>query len=482
MARIDWSKAVDLARAVTNVRSEFPGDWHRDPWGWPELEYVVRTEPQLVVDRLASTGARQSALLDVPKENWGTRPAVVLDVLDRVAYQALVDQVSVSLIGDMSPNTFGWRLPAVDPKKGEYSHNGRQWEGYRDHLATLAGWNTVALKMDITSCFASIPIATAQERIESKCPSNAVTKRLCDLLDGFGNTPERSGLPQRSLASAVIANMILMPLDDVLEGYSGPLMRLFASKVEYRTFARWMDDIWLFGTDPARARRAQMDLQSEAQSMGLTLNTAKTQLLEGDDVVASALEIEHSAIDAGIADDDFKPLEALVDELLDQREQASRTSLKFVLGRMVEHDSRYRVQALLQTAERLPHGADGLADLFKVAFVQAGLQDWFLEYARSDWATHQWTVAQYAGMFPSGHKPKKALRDFYSESVRDANTSLPLLAVCAQRLAAWARRGAHHVPRRGQTCHKPTCAPGARSGRPVSSGDTGQGPVMASGR
>jgi hypothetical protein len=37
MPTIDWSKALDLVQAVGNVRTEFPGDWHQDPWGWPEL-------------------------------------------------------------------------------------------------------------------------------------------------------------------------------------------------------------------------------------------------------------------------------------------------------------------------------------------------------------------------------------------------------------------------------------------------------------
>ena len=36
MATIDWSKALDLVQADRNVRTEFRGDWHQDPWGWPE--------------------------------------------------------------------------------------------------------------------------------------------------------------------------------------------------------------------------------------------------------------------------------------------------------------------------------------------------------------------------------------------------------------------------------------------------------------
>src|ERR671918_1635821 len=158
MAKIDWAMALDLERAVGNLRTEMPGDWHQDPWGWPELGYLLKKEPSLAYQHCGARGAQQAALLDVPKENWGTRPAVILDIADRLVYQALVDKVSLDLIGDLSPNAFGWRLPAVAPKAGTYSHNNKQWDGYTGHFKRLGSWYTVALRTDLVSFFASIPI------------------------------------------------------------------------------------------------------------------------------------------------------------------------------------------------------------------------------------------------------------------------------------------------------------------------------------
>jgi hypothetical protein len=54
------------------------GDWYRDPWGWPELDWVVAARPQLALDRAGSAGVRRSVKLDVPKENFATRPAMVV--------------------------------------------------------------------------------------------------------------------------------------------------------------------------------------------------------------------------------------------------------------------------------------------------------------------------------------------------------------------------------------------------------------------
>ena len=458
MATIDWSKALDLVQADRNVRTEFRGDWHQDPWGWPELGFLVTKQPDLVYNNCSARGSRRVSLLDVPKENWGTRPAVVLDIVDRLTYQALVDHVSVDLIGNMSADVYGWRLPPTNPTRGIYSHNSKQWSGYRAHLHSLAGWHSVALRTDLVSFFASIPVPQVQEAIQDRTSGTKVVKRLCDFLGDFSQTPDRSGIPQRSTASSVIANMYLAPLDDVLQHHSTTLPTIFKSRLAHHSFVRWMDDIWLFGPDPAAARRAQMELQFAAQSLGLNLNSAKTEVLEGSDVEKQALEIEHSAVDDAIdTKADYGPLEELIDRLLENPEKAGRTSVKFAATRMRNNKQDYRAQDLIQAARRMPHAADELSRLFKQMFTSDSLQDWYLDYAQSDWATHQWCIAHYGRMFPSSRPPRKPLREFFADTMRDANTELTLLAVASQRLGAWdpveARAAANDAHRRAHTPH-----------------------------
>lgn len=358
----------------------------------------------------------------------------------------------------MSPNVFGWRLPAVGPVAGIYSHNNKQWDGYRGHLALLSGWHQVALCTDLVSFFASISTQAIQEAIQDRCPSSMITKRLCNMVEGFDAVPDRSGLPQRSTASSVLANMFVAPLDDVLLHHASSLIRVFGRKLQYHSFARWMDDIWLFGNDPAAARRAQMDLQSAAQSLGLNLNSSKTSVFEGDEVATAALQIEHSAVDDAISKNaGFTALEELIDRILEHPEKANRTSVKFATKRMRENSQNYRIQDLALAAKRMPHAADGLARLFKEVFVSESLQDWYLDYAASDWATHEWSVAQFGRMFPSRNAVKKPLRQFVATAIRDANTTLPLLSVACQRLAAWdpaeARGACRDAYRKAATPH-----------------------------
>ena len=171
-----------------------------------------------------------------------------------------------------------------------------------------------------------------------------------------------------------------------------------------------------------------------------------------------AKEIEHSAVDDALeGDPDFGPLEALIDKIIEQPEKIGRTSVKFATTRMRSHNSRYRVQELVNLAARMPHAADALSRLFKEVFTNDSLQDWYLDYVASDWATHEWSVAHFGRIFSSDFNAKKSLREFFEKSIRDANTGLPLLAVAANRLGAWdpdeARDAFREGYRRSSTPH-----------------------------
>jgi hypothetical protein len=451
VTKMDWLTVLDLSQAIDNVRSEFPGDWHRDPWGWPELGFIKAKKPDSFVNNCASTGSRQVAVIDVPKDNWGVRPAMVLDLIDRITYQALVDRLSVGLIGTLTPNAFGWRLRAINPQPGVYSRNDKQWKGYRGHLKFLVPAYEVALKTDIVACFASIPLGVVRSEIEARSPAGAIVSRLVSLLDGLETVPGRSGLPQRSIASAVLANMVLGPLDDVLAHYSKRITFSFLKEnIKYDSYARWMDDIWLFHHDAGTLRKAQIDLQQTAHSIGLQLNSAKTELLEGEQVAERALEVEHSAVDdALLTDQNNQPLEELIDKLLEHPDTASRTSLKFVSTRMRSNDITYRLPDLLGVAERMPHAADTLAPLFKANFVNEELQDWFIEYVNSDWSAFEWSVAQFGRMFPSSKPPKREVKEYFAQAVADANRSLPMHALACQRLVEWDPQEARAIIRSG---------------------------------
>jgi hypothetical protein len=84
---VDWSKALDLEHAAKNLRSEFIGDWYIDPWAWPELNYLLKPGIDEVIAHLNGREPRRVAPLDVPKENWGSRPGTRRDKITPLVHR-----------------------------------------------------------------------------------------------------------------------------------------------------------------------------------------------------------------------------------------------------------------------------------------------------------------------------------------------------------------------------------------------------------
>lgn len=459
MPRADWTTILDIPRARKNVESEYYGDWYNDPWGWPELEHLCSVDQPLLVSHLDTAMPGQLAALDVPKANWGIRPAVVLAPLDRLAYQALVDRLSRPLIGDLHPSVYGWRLPTRDIAAGHYSHNNIQWSNYRSHLEVAALLEDAALVTDVVSCFANVDIGRMCELVEERCPLGTPRNTLVSFIQGLGTSSAgRAGLVQRSTPSAVLANLYLSVFDDILDAHAtdltaGHVLTRGAPprRVSRRSWVRWMDDMWLFGSDASSMRRAQMELDSAARSFGLNLNTAKTAVHEGWDAYALAMEIEHSGVNAGLSRANSGPLEVLVDKILNTPEKAHRTDVKFAVRRMLDHGISYRVPDLFQALPRMPHCADILGELLASGYSQAALQELVEDQLTSTWRQFEWSTAHHLRMLDSSRDPGAAIKGFAAEQLADGNVNVQLLAACAQRLATWDRSLARSAIRTGMS-------------------------------
>jgi len=433
---LQWSEVVDVSQAAKNCSSDILGDWHRDPWGWPELAWVAKEHHQFAHDRLASDGVKAPALLDVPKENFVLRPAVVLDPLDRLCYQAIVDRESMRLLKSLEPWCFGWRLARVDPEAGKYAAQSKEWAEYRGRLVKLASDYPAARQTDIVSYFASIDITVLIEKLRIVLGRSAITERLVGMLVAWDSTAHRHGLPQRVLPSSVLANLYLEPLDDVLRKFASDDAR---SGELGPSALRWVDDIWLFGSDIGRLRRAQVELQQAAELLGLNLSAGKTTIVESDQLVRQARQTEHSAVDEALNRDepDDEPLDELIDRIIAQPETTNRTTIKFATTRMRDKKRFERARDLMGVAHRMPQAADALSRLVRDAGTWQEQADWFIWYSKSDWPPCHWAVAQFGTMFPSSEKSMTA---GVVETLRRAlspTSAIALFALAAHRMASW---------------------------------------------
>ena len=247
------------------------------------------------------------------------------------------------------------------------------------------------------------------------------------------------------MASAVIANMYLTPLDQRISAYNEENSQgkssgngVFASLLPDHLSVRWMDDIWVFGTDEGLLRNLQVNLQKAARDYGLELNASKTGVYHGDELTELALRINHSAVDDALSGDEPNsvPLEELIDGIIAYPESVERSSIHFAMHRMRIHGLKNKLPLLQEIAPKMPHGADHLARAFRDFGVWKEMQDWYLDYLDGDWSCFEWSVAQFGTMFPTGGKVDSKLIARI-ESMANDRPSLPLMALALQRLCKW---------------------------------------------
>jgi len=318
------------------------------------------------------------------------------------------------------------------------ARNDFEWDAQRATLSAHVRHFDYGLKTDIVSCFASIPVARVIEDLERKATTSVtLITRLSDMLAQWDSAPDRRGLPQRSAASALLANMYLMNLDEVISHYNSDRTRRGRSK---HASARWMDDIWVFGKREGRLRSLQVDLQDAARNLGLELHAAKTGMYQGSDLVDTALQSNHSAVDSGLigsgTPQDLTPLEELLEKLIDDPEGADRSSVRFLCVRLRRHGLKTQATELLEHAKRMPHVADHLSRLANDLGLWKNYTSWYARYTDKNWARFDWSKAQFATMFPSKAKIDAPVVDaLVNEFI--SSPELPLLAVCIQRLVRW---------------------------------------------
>jgi hypothetical protein len=435
MAEPHWTKALKLGAAWEHVQDDARRDWYLDPWQWRECQWIVDSRPELIVARLNAKGVCRTLLLDVPKENFVTRPAIVFDPLDRLCYQALVDYYSAELIGGLKDWVYGWRLLPANVAGG-YAGNKVQWQNYLTTLSQHGSGEWKGLATDVVSFFASIRTTDLVTELEHKLNGSLMVARLTDLLAGWSAVKGRSGLPQRSLASCVLAHFFLRPIDELLERLA---KRSGASSSDARgAVCRWMDDIWLFGRSRSLLREAQLELQDALRAQGLEINSGKTNLWEGPELVEKIAEIEHNHVASALAGrNDPLPLQELLERLLRSPEDAPRTSVKFSVSKMQEHQVFDMLGELVACAERMPHVADSLARLFKDTGRWRDLQSWFLDLWKGPFKRIPWTLGKYAEMFPRSPVPDRSVRDFLAETLAEGQLPDVVVPTVAARLVEW---------------------------------------------
>jgi hypothetical protein len=386
--------ALDFAQASENVLSDAKGDWFKDPWGLPEIAWLSRSgqhvlNATLIMRDLAVYGTPA----DVPKSAYTHRPATILDPLGRLVYQAIVDAASAQLTSNLPSWTYGWRVPAGSNIPGEYEYNNHQWRKYVRRTRWEAETNPNALSTDVHDFFSSIKTDDAIPSL-FKDPSHA--QYLVRLVNTWNEQTGRRGLPQRSLASAVIANGFLAEVDAVVDRELHPSSRPVEGSL---SAVRWMDDFWIFSLPSLDIENT---VREAIDTLGLSVNEDKTMWRGGerlnDAVDALDFTYELSALESDHPDPE--PLLESARYLLDGP-SLGRTQVTFLAKTALRHNLSEIFDLFAEHMDKLLAGIDQVCRAFREVGRSNELEDWFVLTLRS--SASPWIRSSSFELLPKSH-------------------------------------------------------------------------------
>jgi hypothetical protein len=418
---------LNYLQAAKNVRGDIHGDWYQDPWGWPEIEWLGSEAATSVAARLEGDKHSWTLALDVPKKNGGVRPGLLLNPLDRIAFQALVDELSLEAAGHLPEWVHGWRLARIRPEKGHYEPNREEWDLFSRRVNSLCKTFAYTAHLDIQSFFATVDTSQTLAVLGRRYRNAAVIDRLETFFNAWHACPNGAGLPQRSLASSIIAHTVLRPLDAYLDrltdrGHS----KAFAA-------SRWMDDIWIHGDNEDELRSCVSELENLLSSLKLSLNAEKSLVFasaEADKLV--------QLVDVSAADSEDET-DTTVDEVLINAEDVPPFWTRRKLFRLLKRPNpNIHTQFDPERFHEFTYLASTLAPLFRTTGDWKRFSNVYLKLANRCVSQENLTVVIWAAMFPSSPEHGiEPVRDYFIHNMFSEPLRL-LTPLAAQRLTDWA--------------------------------------------
>jgi hypothetical protein len=355
---------LDLDAAWKRVVNEASSDAIPDVLRFDDQKLGWDTLKADIISQLDS-GAYHPAtprLVEVPKDEFSSRPITVMRVADRIIYEALVDRLIPAIESALPDAVYSARVKVGKTGKSRMPHQIQQWLRFQRAGRKLCDEETSAfmLSTDVSSYFEYVDLATLMKELKAL---PGVDPTIVDLLSRFLNDFERTtdiwGLPQGPTASSILGNFYLLPVDRYLS-------------MQAVKHIRFQDDIKIFSESPSTLRKVLRECVRILRGRHLNFSVHKTKLLEGDEIIADFEDSIKDAIQYGIkvdADSVSDDLHALFDQATSMRPVSSR-DVRFVVVRLAERNDPYAVGWILDHLSEVPYLASHLVSYLSKYFVE----------------------------------------------------------------------------------------------------------------
>lgn len=290
---LNWKLAAQ--RILVDVRSDFIYAPHiSNVFRHASDDLIAEVKSELESGRF---GPGAPVTIDVPKSSRMrvvprggrgpsfSRPGSILLPKDRLVYQVLADEAGALIEEDTNrKRSFSHRFL---PKSTEMFESSRSsWNRMQQALNKLStARKGYVIKADVANCFASVNQHTLVNYLESIGYPASLKNALDAML--VLNTGDRSsrGLIQGIFPSDLFGNFYLNPIDQMFKDLKVPSVR-------------YVDDIYAFVPSIAKAEEMMRELTRKLRDYDLSLNEAKSRLLNSKSLIIEEPDLEKLFSDA----------------------------------------------------------------------------------------------------------------------------------------------------------------------------------------
>jgi hypothetical protein len=409
----------DLRLAWRRVNSDRP---HRVFVNHPHLIAWIEYDLDRWLENLRSQlvvgyNPKQCQICQVPKQGFLLRPASFLDIEDEVIYTYLVGMLFEKIYAVLSefqgdPDVayqLNGQIGAVDWIQSDFLI----WKQWRERSVTkLADNISYVVATDITGYYDNIDINRLLSDVRSAYGDSPTVQLLSQCLNHWAH-PRGKGIPQGYSASDVLAKLYLNSVDQTLrnDGY---------------THLRYVDDIRIFMRSKREAKQAISRLSHLMHQRGLSLQSAKTELLTKSEAktkfdgvtpiitdvqnqlfneVRNILGLGEASISASqltelLDHTTFSPPEVL-ERTFEERfslsgaDQFDKTLFHYLLTRLAKVGSRIAVDYCVETLRSRPEESDAVLRYLGVVGFESHQLDKMIAYFQSEEALYDFQLYQF---------------------------------------------------------------------------------------
>lgn len=328
---------------------------------WPEIR------PKLVGDILQCNDLPNHVeIVDLPKDELSVRPLARLKIDLRITYEASVFSLTSEIDQLLHSSVFSFRLHSW---MGLFRNPIKSWVNMRRYARRLQRKfpNLFLASTDIASFYENIDIDQLARDLKITTGPYWAHNYIEQFLRGFNTDANARGIPQGTNASAVLANLYLVQIDDLL------------TRNQLR-YVRYSDDFYIFGDSFLQLRDALLSITVALRSRNLSISRPKTHIYKPDSFKEWEDDLKKDALayDTRRATRRIKPLvlRSTRTKIHDEFNGATRDgidarTLKFCLTQLSQLKDGYAVEWVLANFPQIPHLAKELLHYLRVAFTES---------------------------------------------------------------------------------------------------------------